>query len=134
MTDPQPDVDVATRWLREAAEELRAAEVVAAHEELPDRVAGFHAHLAAEKALKAELIRLDVEVPRIHDLIGLHRLLPESEQGRFDGGDLEALNPWTIEGRYPADLPDSDRSMIEESLAAARRVLDAATTGEVGDV
>jgi len=85
MTDPQPDVDVATRWLREAAEELRAAELVAAHEELPDRVAGFHAHLAAEKALKAILIRLDVEVPRMHDLIGLHRLLPESEQGRFDG-------------------------------------------------
>lgn len=134
MTDPQPDVDVATRWLREAAEELRAAEVVAAHEELPDRVAGFHAHLAAEKALKAILIRLDVEVPRMHDLIGLHRLLPESEQGRFDGSDLEALNPWTIEGRYPADLPDSDRSMIEESLAAARRVLDAATTGEARDV
>jgi HEPN domain-containing protein len=75
------------------------------------------------------LIRLDVEVPRIHDLVGLHRLLPESEQGRFDGSDLEALNPWTIEGRYPADSPDSDRSMIEESLAAARRVLDAATRG-----
>ncbi len=131
MTDPQPDADVATRWLREAVEELRAAEVVAAHEELPDRVAGFHAHLAAEKALKAELIRLDVEVPRIHDLIGLHRLLPESEQARFDGSDLAALNPWTIEGRYPADLPDSDRSMIEESLAAARRVLDAATMGDV---
>lgn len=105
MTDPQPDVDVATRWLREAAEELRAAEVVAGHGELPDRVAGFHAHLAAEKALKAVLIRLGVEVPRIHDLVGLHRLLPESEQGCFDESDLEALNPWTIEGRYPADLP-----------------------------
>lgn len=97
-------------------------------------MAGFHAHLAAEKAVKAVLIRLGVEVPRIHDLVGLHRLLPESEQARFDGSDLEALNPWTIEGRYPADLPDSDRSMIGEALAAARRVLDAATTGGVGDV
>lgn len=134
MTGPSPDVDPATRWLREAAEELRAAEVVAAHDELPDRVAGFHAHLAAEKALKAVLIQLGVEVPRIHDLIGLHRLLPEPDQGRFDEGDLEVLNPWTIEGRYPADLPDSDRSMIEETLTAARRILDAATTKSDGDV
>jgi HEPN domain-containing protein len=127
MTDPQHDPDLASRWLREAAEELRAAEVVAAHDELPDRVAGFHAHLAAERALKAVLIRLGLEVPRIHDLVGLHRLLPESE--RFDESDLEALSPWTIEGRYPADLPESDRSMIEDSLAAARRVLDADTMG-----
>lgn len=97
-------------------------------------MAGFHAHLAAEKALKAVPIRLDVEVPRIHDLVGVHRLLPESEQARFDESDLEALNPWTIEGRYPADLPDSDRSVIEESRAAAQRVLDAATEDEVGDV
>lgn len=134
MTDPQPEVVLSARWLQEAIEELRAAEVVAAHDELPDRVAGFHAHLASEKALKAVLIRLGVEVPRIHDLVGLHRLLPELEQARFDGSDLEVLNPWTIEGRYPADLPDSDRSMIEESLAAARRVLDAATIGEVGGV
>lgn len=130
MTDPRPEVDLASRWLREAAEELRAAEVVAAHHELPDRVAGFHAHLSAEKALKAVLIRLRVEVPRSHDLVGLHRLVPEPVHALFDAGDLEVLNPWTIEGRYPADLPDADRLVIEETLAAARRVLDAST----GDV
>src|SRR6056297_3096722 len=129
MTDLPPEGDLSSRWLQEASEELRAAEVIAGHDELPDRVAGFHAHLAAEKALKAALIRLGVEVPRIHDLVGLHRLLPESDQTRFDVGDLEVLNPWTIEGRYPAELLDADRSMIEESLAAARRVLDA----EAGD-
>ncbi len=105
MTDPPPEGDLSSRWVREAAEELRAAEVVAAHDELPDRVAGFHAHLAAEKALKALLIGFGVEVPRIHDLVGLHRLLPEPAQARFDEGDLEVLNPWTIEGRYPANLP-----------------------------
>lgn len=134
MTDPQPELDPASGWLREAGEELRAAEVVAAHDELPDRVAGFHAHLAAEKALKAVLIRVGVEVPRIHDLVGLHRLLPASVQDRFGASDLEVLNPWMIEGRYPADLPDSDRSLIEETLAAARRVVDAASAGSAGNV
>ncbi len=41
--------------------------------------------------------------------------------------DLETLNPWTIEGRYPADLPDVGDSVLDETLAAARRVLDAVT-------
>jgi HEPN domain-containing protein len=50
-------------------------------------------HLAAEKALKSLLIQLGIEVPRIHDLVGLHRLLPETDQGRFVAADLEALNP-----------------------------------------
>lgn len=127
MSNQQPEGDDTLRWRREASEELRAAEVVAAHGEVPDRVAGFHAHLAAEKGLKSLLIELGIEVPRIHDLIGLHRLLPDTDQGRFDAADLEALNPWSIEGRYPADLPDVDDAVLEATLAAARRVLDAAT-------
>jgi HEPN domain-containing protein len=125
MSDRQPEDEIASRWRREASEELRAAEVVAAHDEVPDRVAGFHAHLAAEKALKSLLIDRGVEVPRVHDLIGLHRLLPEMDQARFDPADLELLNPWTIEGRYPADLPDVDDVVLDETLAAAKRVLGA---------
>jgi HEPN domain-containing protein len=104
---------------------------VAAHDEVPDRVAGFHAYLAAEKALKSLLIDRGVEVPRIHDLIGLHRLLPEMDQVRFAPADLEMLNPWTIEGRYPADLPDVDNVVLDETLAAARRIVTA-VSGEGG--
>lgn len=125
MSDRPPEEDPASRWRREASEELRAAEVVAAHDEIPDRVAGFHAHLAAEKALKSILIERGIEVPRIHDLIGLRRLLPDMDQGSFEAVDLEVLNPWTIEGRYPADLPEVDDAVLEETLAAARRVLRA---------
>jgi HEPN domain-containing protein len=131
MSDRQPEGDIASRWRREASEELRAAEVVAAHDEVPDRVAGFHAYLAAEKALKSLLIDRGVEVPRIHDLIGLHRLLPEMDQVRFAPADLEMLNPWTIEGRYPADLPDVDNVVLDETLAAARRIVTA-VSGEGG--
>lgn len=125
MSGQRPEEDSASRWRREASEELRAAEVVAAHDEVPDRVAGFHAHLAAEKALKSLLIELGIEVPRIHDLIGLHRLLPVADQTRFDPADLDTLNPWSIEGRYPADLPDVASAVLDETIAAARRVLEA---------
>lgn len=62
----------ADRWQREADEEFSAAEVLALRDDVPGRAAGFHAHLAAEKALKALLIRRDVVVRRIHDLVELH--------------------------------------------------------------
>ena len=125
MTDQAPESE-SERWQRESEEELRVAEVMAAHVEIPDRVAGFHAHLAAEKALKALLVRRGVPMPRIHDLFGLHRLLPVDDQGRFDEADLELLNPWTIEGRYPADTGELGRDELDDVLAAAKRVTDTA--------
>jgi hypothetical protein len=57
MTEPRPELGEAERWRREADEELRAAQVVAEHPELPDRVAGFHAHLAAEKGAQVDADR-----------------------------------------------------------------------------
>lgn len=40
-------------WMQHADEELTAARHLSANAEVPDRIAGFHAHLAAEQALKA---------------------------------------------------------------------------------
>ena len=109
MSEPRPDLGEAERWRREADEELRAARVIAEHPELPDRVAGFHAHLAAEKALKSLLIGRGVSLPRIHDLVGLRALLPAADQSLFSDDDLELLNPWTIEGRYRPTFPTPGR-------------------------
>lgn len=116
----------ARRWEREASEELRAAQVIAEHGEIPDRVAGFHAHLAAEKAMKALLIRNGVVLRRIHDLVELQRLLPTSDGGEFDLADLELLNPWTIDGRYPADIGDAPPGEIAAAVEAAGRIVDIA--------
>lgn len=48
MSIPPPE-DIAARRLREAGEELCAAEVIAEHAEVPDRVAGFHVHLGRRR-------------------------------------------------------------------------------------
>lgn len=108
MSDQPPEVlDEARRWLGEANEELTVAEVLAGDDRLPARVACFHAHLAAEKALKALLVARGVELKRSHDLAYLRDMLEAKDAGLFEVVDLAALNPWTIEGRYPADLTDS---------------------------
>lgn len=121
-----PDPTEADRWEREAREKLRAAQVVAEHDEVPDRVAGFHAHLAAEKAMKALLIRRSVVLRRIHDLVELQRLLPSDDGDQFDLADLELLNPWAIDGRYPADIGDALAGEIASAVEAAGRIVEIA--------
>lgn len=118
MSDPA-ELAEAARWEREADEELRAGQVIAAHDEIPGRVACFHAHLAAEKALKALLIRRDVVVRRIHDLVELHRLLPADDGQAISVEDLAMLNPWTIDGRYPSDVGEAPAAEIAGAIEAA---------------
>ncbi len=126
MTDPPPEeLEEAESWRRQAHEELLIAQRLAAQPDLPDRAACFHAHLAAEKALKALNIRRGVIVRRIHDLRLLARALPDADARRFEPGDLELLNPWTIDGRYPADLEEVGQQRAHEVHAAAERVMAA---------
>jgi HEPN domain-containing protein len=102
-TPPEPGEE-ARRWLGEAHEELTIADALAGNEQLPARAACFHAHLAAEKALKALLLSRKITLKRSHDLVLLAGLLDANDAAYFDVDDLGDLNPWTIEGRYPAGL------------------------------
>lgn len=63
MSDPSPeDLVEAARWIREAKEELAVAARIASEPNLPGRIACFHSHLAAEKAIKSLQIRRGVPV------------------------------------------------------------------------
>ncbi|MGH9071424.1 MAG: HEPN domain-containing protein [Acidimicrobiales bacterium] len=89
MSAPSPEEIIqAQRWLTEAGEELAVAAVIAADPELPGRVSCFHAHLAAEKAMKALQIRRGVLIRKIHNLVQLASQLPEEDQRSFEFSDL----------------------------------------------
>ena len=66
-----------TRWLRYAREDLITAETPLRQPHVPPRQACWHAQQAAEKALKAALIFLQIDFRRTHDLNVLRDLLPE---------------------------------------------------------
>ncbi|HSH61877.1 MAG TPA: HEPN domain-containing protein [Acidimicrobiales bacterium] len=122
---PEAEHEVA-RWLREAQEELRVARHLWEAEELPARAACFHAHLAAEKALKALVLRTGSAIPRVHDLVALERMLPADFRSLVDPDDLDLLNPWAMQGRYPADLAQVAEKRIADIVKAAGRVVAAA--------
>jgi HEPN domain-containing protein len=63
--------------------------------------------------------------PKIHGLNQLLRCYSGAAAPAADPDDLDLLDPWVIDGRYAADLPDLGRSDADELLRAAQRVVDA---------
>ena len=89
--------------------------------------AAFHAQQAAEKALKALLITEAEGFPKTHDLVALVERLPPRYVEAFDVDALSELNPWAIQGRYPADMPSITTGVMERLLATAMSTVEIAT-------
>ena len=115
----------AQRWFALAIEDIAAANVLINDGTSALRIAGFLAQQAAEKALKAGLFAAAISVPRIHGLNQILARYSASDAPRVDPDDLDDLDPWVIDGRYAADLPDLGLSEASELLKAAQRVVDA---------
>lgn len=122
---PPEEPTPAQRWFALATEDLAAAWVLLADGTVALRIAGFLAQQAAEKALKAGLFAASIPAPKIH---GLQQLLSHYRDGdapEIDLDDLDLLDPWVMDGRYAADLPDLTHGDAHELLSAAERVIDA---------
>jgi HEPN domain-containing protein len=110
-----------SKWLTFAEEDLAAARRLIGDQELPPRLACFHAQQAAEKALKAALVAADTPFPRTHDLLALFALVSYELRSDLDEVDLSQLEPWVVDARYPSDIPEVDP-------VAARTIIDVAAT------
>ena len=88
-------------WLRYAEEDLITAETYLNDPRVPPRQFCWCAQQAAEKALKAVLIFLQIDFRRTHNLNVLRDLLPESWQLKTALPDLGDLNKWAVQARYP---------------------------------
>ncbi len=114
----------ARRWLRYAADDLRTAEFLLQQPDFIPRHPCWLAQQAAEKALKALLIFLQIEYPLSHDLDQIRLLIPEGWRVRYDPPDLSFLTEWAVEARYPGDWPDATEMDAQEATDQARTVLE----------
>lgn len=102
MPLPDPEAGTPADWLRHAASDLRLAELAAQDSQVLPAQAAFHAQQAVEKALKAVLVRLEVEFPRTHHLDELIALLGDAGVAwPFQPEQVEALTPYAVQSRYP---------------------------------
>ncbi|MBM3500021.1 MAG: HEPN domain-containing protein [Armatimonadetes bacterium] len=113
----------AARWLRYAAEDLAAAEVAVREAAFAPRRACWLAQQAAEKAIKAALVFLQVDFPWVHDPDALRRLPPEDWRTRRDDADLAELSEWAVEARYsPSSAPDPSTDDARKAVDGSRLV------------
>ena len=61
---------------------------------------------------------------KTHDLAVLVALAPDADADAFHAVDLQRLQQWAVDARYPADLPDLTRGDASEVLAIAESVLE----------
>lgn len=117
------DSQEVTDWVTRARMDLRDAEALFGAGGLPENVC-YHAHQAAEKALKAALLRVGFNVPRTHDLAILAETLARDELSLLVE-ELASLSRWIRFARYPSDTRQED-PVLDAQLAIqyAARILE----------
>jgi HEPN domain-containing protein len=119
-------------WLRFAQADLSAARTLLREPDLPPRLACFHAHQGGEKALKASLIQARTPFRKTHDLVVLVALQPDTMRSALSSLDLQQLQQWAVDARYPGDLPGVTTAEAKQVLAIAEQILDVVATA-LGD-
>lgn len=113
--------ELVTEWLTKAAQDAAAGQqLVDANNPAP---ACFHFQQAAEKLLKALLVHAKQPVPKIHDLVALATLVQPYADMAHVRNELELLDRYYIETRYPGDFPDISAAESIQAADAALAVL-----------
>jgi HEPN domain-containing protein len=114
--------DFVQDWLRKAEGDLKAAEHLLAFQEEDYFTAAFHAQQAAEKFLKALLVRHQIPFPKTHDIQRLLDLADRADTAIKPGlASAATLTPFGAEFRYPGDQV-ADVQAARGALDQARRV------------
>jgi len=125
-TPEQVKWDFVQQWLDKASNDLRAASVLLEADLADYENVGFHAQQAAEKLLKAYLVRHQIEFSKTHNIAVLRQLVGKLDQAladRLKGAD--ALTPYGVEFRYPGDLAEVTHDEGKEAVRLAGVVRDA---------
>ena len=122
MSNPDPVVTEALRWLQYSKDDLDAASRLMAGTPTSPRHACWLSQQAAEKALKAALILEEVDFPFTHDLDHLRNLLPDGWSVHDTHSDLAELTEWAVESRYPGGWPEPTDDDASRAMPQARSV------------
>jgi HEPN domain-containing protein len=113
------------QWLFKARHDLRSARRLFSDEPPILDTAAYHCQQAAEKALKAFLVLVEVQFSKIHLLLPLVEQCidvdPDFAQLREAA---ETLTPFATVFRYPGDVLEPEPSDVLEGMVFAERVVE----------
>ncbi len=109
-------------WVRWAHADISVA-ALADDERIAPEIVAFHAQQAAEKMLKALLVRRQVDFPRTHSI---GTLLALCEEAGFRGAqefiDASGLTRYAVATRYPSEEEPVGRLEAKDAATLAAQV------------
>lgn len=113
-----------TKWLERAEQDLRLIEII-----YKEGLAGledsfcYMCQQAAEKLLKAFIIKNEKSVPRSHELLYLLGICKKYDAAILALTDaLTVLNEYSVSARYPSDF--EDKRNVEEAKEAYKYIIE----------
>jgi HEPN domain-containing protein len=124
-TPEQVKWDFVQQWLNRAHKDLVAGEMLLKGGFEDYENVGFHAQQAAEKYIKAFLVRHQIEFPKAHNIALLRQLVANVDPELAKSlAEADALTPYGVEFRYPGDLPSVSRDEGERAVRLAEETRD----------
>jgi HEPN domain-containing protein len=126
MTERHDVTIQAQGWIEKADHDLINAEyVLTLSDNCPTDTVCFHAQQRAEKCLKALLIFREVDFPGTHDLVVLINLLGGAKTLCLRIEDVQPLNRYSVETRYPGEWGKIDVEEARNAVGMARKIRSA---------
>lgn len=123
MTEGPERLRLARQWIEMAEHDLITADhTLSLRENCPFDTVCFHAHQCVEKYLKSYLVFAEVEFPKTHDLVILLKLSDTAGLAGLEIGEIQPLNRYSIEARYPGDWEPIEGVEARRAVEVARRV------------
>jgi HEPN domain-containing protein len=122
------NVQEAARWLQYARQDLATVNKMLQEGGFSYRHACFWSQQAAEKALKAIFIYLQIDYYWRHDLDALRSVLPDNWPVKRMQADLSRLTEWAVEARYPGDWAEATQEDAQWAYDQASAIVESVTT------
>lgn len=117
-----------TKWLDRAGQDIKLIDVIYKEglEGLEDSFC-YTCQQAAEKLLKAFIIKNERNVPRSHDLLFLLRICKKYDDSVLNLSDaITVLSEYSVSARYPSDF--EDKRTVEEAKEAYDYIVEVKNT------
>lgn len=118
--------DFVQQWLKKAESDLQAAKILLNTQMDDYYPCAFHSQQAAEKLLKAYLVRHQIEFRKTHDLDEILNLTHSIDTSLRD--EIEScvsLTPYGAEFRYPGQYPVVEHKTAENAYSQSQAVKEA---------
>lgn len=115
-------LDNPARWLSNAKSDLAIAGIDLPFGGLYEQLC-FHTQQAAEKSIKAVLLKIGIEFPFTHNLQALIDLLPSELHSELVDEAVN-LNPYAVATRYPGEIEPVTEDDYQDALRIAKAVYE----------